>query len=109
MNGALAGPTDGAAEEPARPPRRAHREGRHQVRGRRTAAVSGVGLLALCLNNRPQTKIKRIIDSTVALITEKVFYSESLLVSALIKIPSLVEIPSWPGQGDLPIVTIVTN
>ena len=50
---APAGPTDGAAEEPARPPRRAHREGRHQVRGRedlarrRPAAVSGAGLLTV--------------------------------------------------------------
>ena len=48
----------------------------------------------------PQTKIKpRIFDSAVALFTEKVFYSESLLVSALNKIPSLVEIPSQPGRG----------
>ena len=43
----------------------------------------------------PQTKIKpRIFDSAVALFAECVFYFESLLVSALIKIHTLVEIPS---------------
>ena len=41
----------------------------------------------------------RIFDSAVALFTEKVFYSEGLLVSVLNKIPSLVEIPSQPGRG----------
>ena len=47
---------------------------------------------------RPKLK-QRIFDSAVALFTEKVFYSESLLVSALNKIPSLVEIPNQPGRG----------
>ena len=47
---------------------------------------------------RPKSK-QRIFDSAVALFTEKVFYSESLLVSAYNKISPLVEIPSQPGQG----------
>ena len=38
----------------------------------------------------------RIFDSAVALFTKDVFYSVSLLVSALIKIHSRVEIPHWP-------------
>ena len=46
----------------------------------------------------PKSK-QRIFDSAVALFAECVFYSESLLVSVLIKIPSLVEIPSQPGRG----------
>ena len=47
---------------------------------------------------RPKSK-QRIFYSAVALFTEKVFNSESLLVTALIKIPSLVENPSQPGRG----------
>ena len=41
----------------------------------------------------PKSK-QRIFDSAVALFAECVFYFESLLVSALIKIHTLVEIPS---------------
>ena len=46
---------------------------------------------------RPKLK-QRIFYSAVALFTEKVFYSESLLVSALNEIHSLVEIPSQLGR-----------
>ena len=52
---------------------------------------------------RPKSK-QSTFDSAVALFTEKVFYSGSLLVSSLNKIPSLVEIPSQPGKGVQPIV-----
>ena len=50
----------------------------------------------------PKSKPK-IFDSAVALFTERLFYSESLLVSALIKITFLVENPSRPGRRELPI------
>ena len=46
---------------------------------------------------------QRSFDSAVALFTEWLFYSESLLVSALIKITILVQIPSRPWRWELPI------
>ena len=51
---------------------------------------------------RPKSK-RRNFDSAVALFTERLFYSESLLVSALIKITFLVENPSRHGRRELPI------
>ena len=48
----------------------------------------------------PKSKPK-IFDSAVALFTERLFYSESLLVSALIKITFLVENPSRPERREL--------
>ena len=47
---------------------------------------------------RPKSK-QKIFDSAVVLFKEKAFYSKSLLVSALNKIASLVEIPSQLGRG----------
>ena len=57
---------------------------------------------------RPKSK-RRNFDSAVALFTEWLFYSESLLVSALIKITILVENPSRPGRRELPIGGPVTG
>ena len=56
----------------------------------------------------PKSKPK-IFDSAVALFTERLFYSESLLVSALIKITFLLENPSRPGRRELPITCACTS
>ena len=52
--------------------------------------------------HRTKSKLK-IPDSAVAMLSEDVFYLESVFVSALIEIHPSVEIPSQLGQGDLPI------
>ena len=53
------------------------------------------------IGRSPQTEIKT--EFLIQLFSDGVFYSKSSLVCALIKIHPLVEIPSRPGRGDLPI------
>ena len=62
-------------------------------RGRRRGAIQYANPFG------PKSK-QKIFDSAVALFAECVFYSESLLVSALIKIHTLVEIPSRSGRRE---------